>query len=283
LFQASAPVRQRRGKLAEEERDRAINEGPPASSLAVFADESGKNQDNLIVGGIWFGNSHELFALDRQIEAWRTRAKFEDELHFVDINEQNEARYREVFEVVMNNASSISFKALRLERRGIKNIDAALDELFYHMLVDGVRHEHETGRSPLPKTLQFWKDQEEPSRDKLRLAALRDRALQAGNAIFDGRLRVGDFVAVESHKIDMMQIADLFIGALGRRINTPSETPKAKDRFSSYLLDRIGLPDGPNQPSSDFALDSVLGGAAAQQGVEPDGRSPAAPARRLTP
>lgn len=259
LFQASAPVRRKRGKLAEDERELAIDEGPPASALAVFADESGKNQDHLIVGGIWFGNSQELFTLDHEIADWRGRAKFSSELHFVDINDQNETRYREAFSVVMANASSISFKALRLERRGIRDSEAAFDELFYHMLVQGIRHEHETGRSPLPKTIQFWKDREDPNRDKLRLATLRDRVLQAGKSTFDGKLRVGDFVAVESHQVDMMQIADLFIGALGRRINTPSSPPKAKDRFSTYLLEQIGLPEGPERPSSDFGLDSVLG------------------------
>jgi hypothetical protein len=260
LFQASAPVRQRRGKLAQDEHERAVDEGPPASALAVFADESGKNQDHLIVGGIWFGNSHELFALDRAIADWRHRTRFESELHFVDINDQNEPLYQEAFEVVLENASSISFKALRAERRGIRDAEAAFDDLFYLMLVNGVRHEHDTGRSPLPKTLQFWKDQEDVNRDKLRLATLRDRVLQAGKSTFEGRLRVGEFVAVESHQIDMMQIADLFIGALGRRINTPSAMPKAKDRFSSYLLNRIGLPNGPDLASGDFALDAIVGG-----------------------
>jgi hypothetical protein len=278
LFQASAPIRQRRGKLAEDEKERAIDVGPPASALAVFADESGKNLDHLIVGGIWFGDSHELFGLDRAIADWRKRKNFKSELHFVDINDQNEALYREAFEIVMANASSISFKSLRLERRGIRDVEAAFDELFYHLLVTGVRHEHETGRSPLPKTLQFWKDQEDQNRDKLRLATLRDRVLQAGKTVFDGRLRVGDFVPVESHQIDMMQIADLFIGALNRRINTANATPKAKDRFSAYVLNKIGLPDGPDAPSGDFALDSVLGGTAARQGVAADGAS-----RRWTP
>jgi len=261
LFQASSSVRKRRGKLEEEERERALDEGAPPSALTVFADESGKNQENLIVGGIWFADSNELLTIDHAIARWRERSGFKGELHFVGIADQNESMYREAFDIVMSNAVSISFKSLRLERKGIRDIESALDHLFYHMLVQGIRHEHETLRSVLPKTLQFWKDQEDASRDKLRLATLRDRVEQAGKTIFDGKLRVGDFAPVESKRVEMMQIADLFIGALGRRVNTPSATPKAKDRFSSYLLEKIGLPDGPTKPSGDFALDSILGDA----------------------
>jgi hypothetical protein len=257
LFQASSTVRKRRGKLEEDERERAIDEGAPPSALTVFADESGKTEENLIVGGIWFADSNELLAIDHAIAQWRERSGFKAELHFKEVTDQNEQMYREAFEIVLNNAASISFKALRLERKGIRNIDSALDQLFYHMLIQGIRHENDTLRSVLPKTLQFWKDQEDPSRDKLRIAALRDRVEQAGRTLFEGKLRVGDFQPVVSNRVEMMQIADLFVSALGRRVNTPGMPPKAKDRFSSYLLERIGLPDGP--PSGDFALDAILG------------------------
>jgi hypothetical protein len=87
LFQASSTIRKRRGKLEDDERERAIDEGAPPSALAVFADESGKNQENLIVGGIWIADSRELFAIDQAIAKWRESSGFRSELHFVGITD----------------------------------------------------------------------------------------------------------------------------------------------------------------------------------------------------
>ena len=256
LFQPSLTVKQRRGTLEEDERELARDAPPRSPSLTVFADESGKTATNLIVGGVWFGDVSEVLALDRILSNWRKTTGFYSELHFKDLKDQNEIRYQEAIDLVMANASSISFKALYIPREGVGNIEEALDKLFYYLLIRGVEHEHKTGRSPLPRVVEFWKDQEERSKDLLRLAGLRDRINQAGKTIFGGKLRGGDFEAVPSEKIDLMQIADLFIGAIGRRINTPSLVPKAKDRFSKYLLSLVGLPDGPEnaQGSGDFAI-----------------------------
>lgn len=256
LFRASPSVQQRRGTLEEEERERAREAPDRSASLTVFADESGKNETFLIVGGVWFGDSADVFALQRAILKWRQARAFDAELHFVRVNDQTEALFREAIDLTLATAASISFKALRLPRHGLSNVPDALDRMLYHMLIDGVSHEHETGRSPLPRELVLWKDQETPGTDALRLADLRDRIAQAGSTVFSGRLQTGEFKAVPSDEFDVMQIADLFVGAIGRRINTPNANPRAKDRFAEYLLGAVGLPAGPE--IIDLGGDAVL-------------------------
>ncbi len=261
LFQASATVKRRRHTLEEEERESALTTPARSPSVTIFADESGKTESNLIVGGIWFGNSGDVFKLLNSIlPTWREKVGFTSEFHFKEINDENERRYREVFELVLANAPSIAFKALRQARKGLPNVDGALDDLFYHFLVRGIRHEDETGRSPLPRSVEFWKDQEDPNRDALRLANLKDRVGQAGASLFQGRLVTGLFESVPSHEVDLMQIADLFVGAVARKINTPGMVPKAKDRFADFVLCHVHMPDGPESlaSNSDIALAAKL-------------------------
>jgi len=54
-----------------------------------------------------------------------------------------------------------------VERKGTGNVTDALNRLVYHLLVKGIETEHQSGRAPLPRLLQVWKDAEEAGRDKL--------------------------------------------------------------------------------------------------------------------
>jgi hypothetical protein len=53
LFLASEEVRQRRGVLEEQERDRQREDRPDYPLYTVYTDESGKTGDHLIVGSMW--------------------------------------------------------------------------------------------------------------------------------------------------------------------------------------------------------------------------------------
>lgn len=246
LFLASPHIRLRRGQLEEEHRDEAREAPNRADAITVFADESGKTDTYLVAGGVWFANSPEAFTLQKALLKWREQVSFTSELHFANVSDATEPFYREAIDLALATAPSISFRALRHARAGLRNIDSALDALFYHMIIRGVAHEHETGRAPLPRTLQFWKDREDLNRDKLRLASLEDRVSQAGKAHFDGQLTTTDFQSVESESFEVMQLADLYVSAIARRINTPGNPPKAKDRLASYLLQLVGEPDDPD-------------------------------------
>jgi hypothetical protein len=139
-----------------------------------------------------------------------------------------------------------SFKAISVERAGIKNVDEALQQLFFHMLVRGVEHEVSTGRGPLPRALQLWKDLEELGRDKLFLAALRQRIHDVGATQFGGALTAEEFTPTDSKGKTLIQVADLYTSSINRVLNGEGKD-NPKDKFARYFLELLGLPEGPSE------------------------------------
>jgi hypothetical protein len=248
LFQASPDIRKRRGKLSDDEYQKALETSIRFPTFAVYMDESGKTAQHLIVASIWFSHAEETLSLTRKLATWRTNTGFKGELHFKDLDGNTASYYLEALKLLLSESTSVSFKAISVPREGVGRVDEALEEMLYHLLVDGVQHEHSTGRSPLPRSLQVWKDLEERGRDKLLLANLKDRVIQAGNGRFNGQLTVDEFEAVESHKFDLMQLADLFAGSLNRFLNATGARSRPKDRFARHLLELVGMPEGPTGP-----------------------------------
>ena len=140
-----------------------------------------------------------------------------------------------------------SFKAITVDRAGVKSVDAALQQLFFHLLIRGVEHEHQTGRAPLPRTLQLWKDLEEPGRDKLFMAALRERVLAVGASRFGGSLLAEESVATDSKGKLLIQVADLYTSSINRVLNAEGKRTGSKDVFADHFLGVLGMPAGPQE------------------------------------
>lgn len=260
LFQASPEVRQRRGKLEEAEKEKAVEQQPSYDeTFFVCADESGKTQNNLVVGSLWFLHAPETATITQESEACKRRHSFEDELHFKKINKSNLPLYKEVADILANKSSTISFKSISVEKKGIAKVSDALTELYYLLLVNGVQHEHETGRGSLPRMLQLWKDAEEPGSDNLMLGSIEDRVVQAGKSRFDGKLKADHFEAVDSEKMLPIQLADLFTSSVNRVLNATGARNGVKDSFADYLLESIGMPSGPTQEKSTGDMIYYLG------------------------
>ena len=94
------------------------------------------------------------------------------------------------------------------------NTQAALGRLFLFLLLRGVEHEHASGRARLPRTVSLWKDEESEGPDALLLAELDLQVKQASVAQFDGQLHTETFEAVDSKGNYVMQLADLYTGAV---------------------------------------------------------------------
>lgn len=243
-FQATEKVRKRRKGLSEEERLIALNSPARFDYISVYADESGKTGDWLIVGGIWIADPREHRQLQQALADWRSAKRFESELHFSELKPHRLALYQEALDVALSAAPTIAFKALKLRNSGLSSAAAALDNLFYHYIVKGAEHEHNTGRCPLPRQVRFWKDQEQQGIDSLRIRNIQDQVTQYGQACHGGRLAVGEFECKPSNQFDLLQIADLFVGSIGRRLN-PGQKRNHKDEFADYLLARVCMPEGP--------------------------------------
>jgi hypothetical protein len=241
LFKATEEVRQRRGSRQERERRRQLDDQPGHPTLTVYADESGKTGEFLLVGSIWFLAGPDVMTMSEVLRQWREDAGFKEELHFSEINKGNVDAYFEVLDILYANSTSLSFKAIHVLRKGHTDAARTLEDLLFHLIVRGVKHEHQSGRAELPRSISIWKDEEEKSRDQLMTANLMLRLRAASQSEFKNNLHVSCVEVIDSKKIVFVQLADLFIGSLNRSLNFDLErtSDHAKDRFSRAFLERF--------------------------------------------
>lgn len=246
LFLASEEVRKHRGTLEEKERDKQIRAAGSRPTYTVYADESGKTSTYLIVGSLWLLNGIESRNIAVDLANWRSESAFKEEIHFSRISNTNIERYYEILDILYTRSAAISFKAIKLLRSGLSNQRSALDDMFYHLVVRGIQHEHSSGRAPLPRNFQLWKDAEGESNDKLFIANLSDKLRKASTTFFLGELFISDIFAIDSKKSELVQLADLFTASVNRIVNSTGTGGHVKDKFAEALLSKFSLDDHPD-------------------------------------
>lgn len=239
LFLASNVIRERRGTLSEEEKQQAVEDKPNYPAFTVYMDDSGKTAKHLLIGSIWF--LADYFAISKAILDIREENNFDKEFHFKELKPVYLPIYKQAIDVFLKHANAVSFKFISVLRAGIPKTSQSLTDLYYHLLIRGVEHENETGRAPLPRTLQVWIDTEEAELDKLRLANLKDRLYQASETYFDEQLNIDELHSVESKSSPILQIADLFVGSVNRILNRSGSVHNHKDELAEYLLRSLGM------------------------------------------
>ncbi|MEH7291838.1 DUF3800 domain-containing protein [Priestia megaterium] len=249
LFLADERVRRYRQSREESQREFQIATKPPMESISVFADESGKNDEFAIVGSIWIlAREGEL---NGQIVDWIQDRKQEDqscpnEFHFNKIrnNGTNLQVYKDFIDFVVGNGHMIGFKAIAVNKTKInKPIDEIITELFYQLVRVGVEHEKNTGRIDLPKQITYMKDAEE-GESALRLSQIQQSLVDNFKIHYDQNLKLNAFMSIDSKMNRFIQIADLFTGAINRKINHQRKNPNttnAKDEFASYVYELINI------------------------------------------
>lgn len=241
LFIASPEVRRFRGKLEEEEKQLALEVRPSHPVYCIYADESGKTGKYLLVGSLWVLRSHETIKITAAINKKKMEIGFRGEMHFKEIGKGNLDAYEALLGAIIQNSSSISFKGLGVIRSGLYNVDDTLNKLFYHMVIRGISEENKSGRAVLPRNLQFRKDSEEASKDKLSVMEIKLQLQNASKSLFQGGLYI-DVVDVEESSISpLMQIADLFVSSISRVLNKEEGKEGPKDIFAKKFLEAFGV------------------------------------------
>ena len=243
LFLASSEVRQRRGTLSDTEKEKAINDKPiDCPSLVIYMDESGKNAEQLIVGSLWFLEAGKsIFDVYRTIIEFKKDRRFDKEFHFSEMSQRDLPIYQEMVKLFLREAPAISFKIASLPTSGIRDKQSALNQLFYHLIIQGIKHENETGRAILPRSLQIWKDSEEEGSDHLLVADLDDRLKQASSSRFDSKLLINLISCADSAQNLFLQIADLLSASANRILNQTNISKNHKTEFAEFFLDLIGV------------------------------------------
>lgn len=247
LFQASAVVRKRRGKLSKEEKQKVLNDITSFPSIAVYADESGKTENHVIVASLWILDGFESFRITNLIQQYKVQNGIQGELHFKDMKPYDVDKYTGLIDLLINNASALGFKIISIRRAGAGHIQSILSQLYYLLLKRGVEHESNSNRTPLPRSLQVWKDLENLDADKLLLAEIKEKLAAVSATEMDNKLKFDEFTAIESEKSLLLQIADLLASSASRAYNFPTDNPtNPKDIVAQYVLNKLGLPLDPN-------------------------------------
>jgi hypothetical protein len=99
LFIASPEVRQRRGTLAEEEKEKALEDKPNYPVFIVYMDDSGKNANHLIVGSVWF--LADFMSVFLAVQNLKKQEQFDREFHFKAIRRDTLGTYIDVIDVFL--------------------------------------------------------------------------------------------------------------------------------------------------------------------------------------
>lgn len=198
LFLASLEVQKQRGVLEEESESWAITEQPDFPIYTVFIDESGKTGKTLLLGSMWIIDHMSSMQIANKIMDLRTTSNFHEEIHFQNINAGKLDIYRKILEILYTHSSTIGFKYIAVQREGIGDVVGTLEKMLVYLLIDGIKHENETGRAPLPRNLQVIKDRENIDRDKITLREAKIKLESVKESIFSNKIHLDEFKAISS-------------------------------------------------------------------------------------
>ncbi|MEM6328264.1 MAG: DUF3800 domain-containing protein [Bacteroidota bacterium] len=247
----------KRRQRAEDFRVAHIPQDVSVPAVFVYADESGKNEANLVVGSVWMIAPGEFQRFQAECEAWREANDVRYELHSASLGKPLLTAYKDFISRFVIGRGSLGFKAVSVPSDGIRDSAAAFTHLFHVLLREGIRHEHESGRAPLPRHIYFTKDAESAGADQLLILKIQGEINRDATTLFNNKLICTVDEPADSSKETLLQIADLFTWAVNRRLNHPDST-NWKGEFANWFLNEIG-----------FELDqeTVLGDRAVRLGL----------------
>lgn len=227
-----------RGTLEEEAREQAVENKPAGlPNTTVYIDETGKTQNFLCVGGLWIPDSGiNIIKVKQDIDSWRSTNNINYEFHFSEVSKGKLQIYKEFFSRFLRLNPTAGFKIIVVKNSGFAELTQPINDLTFHLLDHGIAHEHHSGRAPLPRLLQVWMDEDEAGSDALKIANIRERikAQQINGLCLD------QFYTISSQSNYFIQAADLFTGAVNRRLNRDSNL-NHKDELADYILTVTGM------------------------------------------
>ena len=244
-------VRKARKELAEIQTEVQIATKPALPIIHIYADETGKTDDYLIVGSFWTLDSSRQGQLRDHILKWINETKaiypsFPSEFHFKDL--KNDASqlslYKNFIDIVVGNGDMISFKAIGVNKKKISR-DAQkglLEELYYQLLRMGINHEVRTGRIELPKQISYVKDLE-GNESRFKIEQMSQKIIDNLITHYDNNLRLNSYIPLDSRLERFLQVADLFTASINRTINyqPKNNNRNTKDELADYVLSLVNL------------------------------------------
>lgn len=240
LFVASEAVKGHRRKNEVSIKAEILEQPAERSVLRVYADETGKNQQFVLVASIWVLSGYAAFQIAQRLEAWRKSSVFaKREMHFARLGKGDGPALTEYLSVVRSNSEFISYKLIGIERSKTRRpITEVVFKLHQRMLIQGALHEITSGRASLPRAIDVTID-EEDSLDAIAAAEIKATVQRELSDAHDG-LTVGDVTLSSSRHSALLQLVDMVAGAANRRRNHDGER-NFKDDFADEIIETLGL------------------------------------------
>lgn len=160
-------------------------------------------------------------------------------MHFAKLGKGDAEALSQYLKVVRSQAEFLSFKIIGIERAKTKrSITELVFKLHERMLIQGARHEVESGRVILPRTIDVTID-EEDSLDAIALSEMK-ASVRRELALHHKDLSVGDLILSSSRHSALLQLADMVAGAANRRRNHDGER-NFKDDFADEIIAELSL------------------------------------------
>lgn len=241
LFTSDSPVKKFRKKREEEMQDEVLKDASPRKVVTVFADETGKNQNYVIVASVWVLTGRAVYTISKNISDWQSSSLWANrEVHFTKFGRRDSDTLGEYLKIIQGNREFLSFKAIAVERsRTRRKIEDVVEKLHEHMLINGVEHEVEHHRVGPPQTINVTLD-EEQSLDAITLAEVKRRVNSHFEDRFCGEMTLGALETISSRKSPLVQLADLIAGAINRKLNHTGEQ-NHKDEMADKVIHALDL------------------------------------------
>lgn len=240
LFLGNAEVRNKRRQREEEIRTEVLNDPAPPRLIHVFADETGKNEEFVIVGSVWFLNMAKAVHFQSKYQNFKEKIGFRGEFHFSELKNGTLEAYRSFIDFAQQHRDFVSFKAIATHRKGnSRPIEEVISKLCFLLLIEGFEHELTSGRITAPRRIQLVVDKsggpDSIGKDDLERSTSRELKEKYGDGSFLEKV-----TEIDSKESAAIQLADLISGALNRKINHP-ESGGAKDQLADYILKTLDL------------------------------------------
>lgn len=241
LFAPNTEVKRFRRKHEEEMNEAVLEDAKPRKLVNVYADETGKNQNYVVVSSVWVLTGRAVFTVSQAITSWQEKSLWaKREVHFAKLGKKDLEALKEYLGVIVKNREFLSFKSIAVERaRTKRSIEHVVEKLHEHMLLRGAEHEIGSKRIGLPQKIEVTLDHEQ-SLDAIALDELR-RRINAGYADkYGAEVEVTQIETISSRNSPLVQLSDLVAGAINRKLNNTDEK-NHKDEMADLVIHMLDL------------------------------------------
>jgi hypothetical protein len=141
----------------------------------------------------------QAFKLAKALVAWRKSVKWDSEIHFAELTHRRKGDYLNFFRQALSVSEYVGFKAVVLARHDVpkRPTEDAIFNLYYRLIVDGLRYEVAKGRFTLPRSVVLHKDEDENA-DRIHLLSLKDRLRHECPKQFDNQVGIAGVTSIKS-------------------------------------------------------------------------------------